>query len=129
MNKKVCKNCPIKGLCCYHSILVKDIDGKLYNIILKNQPCKYLDTERGDCLIYENRFKINPYCLPIEIAIRQNALPEKCLYVKKVKKYKMKYPKLDYVPANLDPLSIKKILWANNMDPGEFRKSYLPLMS
>ncbi len=131
MNEKFCKKCEIKGLCCYHSVLLRGKDGTRYNVILKNHPCKFLDIETRKCLIYDNRFILNPYCVEIEQAVRQQCLPGECLYLKlkKYEKYDKSHPKLDHIPAGVKLIDIKKYLWAENMEPAEFRKSYLPLLS
>lgn len=70
MLKNLCKKCKIRKYCCYQSVLAPSASGKMYNIILKNHPCKFLNPETSLCMVYENRFKLNPYCLTIKEAIK-----------------------------------------------------------
>lgn len=68
-----CLNCTVQGECCY------------WHIIIDNQPqkfalCPFLNKNTKLCTIYDNRFKINPYCRTIEQAKDQGTLPEECLY-------------------------------------------------
>jgi len=74
----LCNECPIKGLCCFHSYYIEELN---LNLILTNHHCQYLDTETMSCTIYENRFEINKNCKNIEDAKKEGALPIGCLYL------------------------------------------------
>lgn len=126
----LCKNCKdnIKKYCCYNSVIVIGESGKKYNIIIKTKPCKYLDIETLECLVYENRFKLNPYCLSIKEAIRQNALQKECLYVKDNKNYKGGITKIDYIPDDVPKHILLKLQAMEQMSPEEFRRMFLPLI-
>ena len=71
-----CSKCPVRGYCCYHSII---INGK--NVILTNHPCKYLDLKTMTCTIYPKRREINPDCMNIKEAKENGGLPKGCLYI------------------------------------------------
>ena len=126
----LCINCKKKHkkYCWYNSVIVVGKSGKKYNIIIKTKPCKFLDVKTLQCLGYENRFKLNPYCLPITEAIRQNALQKECLYVKDNEDYKGGITKIDYIPKDI-PKHVKLKLQAmEQMSPEEFRRMFLPLL-
>lgn len=114
--------------CCHYSMIIHSDNGKLYNIILKNQICKYLDKKSHKCLIYKNRLKVNPYCLTIEEGIRQYALPKECLYVKDNVEYKEKIPQIHELPDDItlaDKLILENL---ENMSHRDFMKNFLPLI-
>ena len=80
MNQKnLCKDCPkeVKGKCCFYNI---ELEG--YNIILRNQPCKYLNLKTMECSDYEHRLQINPYCHHSGDMYNFGGLPKGCLYLK-----------------------------------------------
>lgn len=58
-----CKRC---GKCCY---MLEEVDGKLKRH--DTLACQYLDKSTNTCMVYENRFMINPNCREI-IKIRVN---------------------------------------------------------
>ena len=126
--KNLCINCEIKGLCCYHSVIVVGKNGQRYNVILKSKPCQFLDLKTKKCLVYKNRYKVNPYCITIKEAIRQNALPVDCLYVKDNEEYKKNVPKIDYIPDDLPKHVLLKLQAMEQMSPEEFRRMFLPLI-
>jgi len=128
--KNLCNDCKpeIKKYCCYNSVVVVGESGQKYNVIIKTKPCKFLDTETLKCLVYENRFKLNPYCLSVKEAIRQKAFQKDCLYVKNNESYKDGITKIDYIPDDL-PKHVKlKIQAMEQMNPEEFRRMFLPLI-
>jgi len=75
-----CKKCPpdIKGLCCFHTVLIY---GESY--ILPKNPCKFYNKESKGCTEYRKRYKKNDNCQPIQRARKLRVLPEGCLYLKK----------------------------------------------
>lgn len=91
----LCMMCPddVRGLCCYTSGLYTD-NGKQYNIIYDKHSCPYLDKKAGLCTVFETRFTTRPQCLEIGKAIKHNALPADCLYVKNNRKYRERLPKV-----------------------------------
>ena len=76
-NKNHCDTCPtsIRSMCCWYSYY----DG-VDNFII--YPCEYLSKKTRRCLIYKNRFKINPKCLTVEKALIEGGFPKECPYVK-----------------------------------------------
>ena len=76
--KNLCENCPdgVRGFCCFYNVIIEG-----FNLILSNQHCKYLDTKTMKCKDYENRVKIQPYCLENDM-FNKGALPKGCLYIK-----------------------------------------------
>jgi len=123
-----CKKCKTIHHCCYHSTLVITDEGKMYNIVLKNHPCKFFNIENNKCLVYKNRYKLNPYCLRIKDAIRLNGLPADCLYVKNIKGYKEGMPKSLDIPDDLSDEQKKALERIEKMPKAEFRKRFLPLI-
>jgi len=71
--QNLCLKCPVRGKCCYHSILIEG-----FNVILDNFPCFYLNTNTNECRIYDkrNRFKS---CSPINL--NEGSVPKECLYL------------------------------------------------
>jgi len=65
----------VRGKCCYLSVKIGE-----YNIILEDQPCVYLDIEKGLCKHYEDRFKVK-HCRNGKAKFECGALPAKCLYL------------------------------------------------
>nr|BDI55204.1 MAG: putative zinc- or iron-chelating domain protein [uncultured archaeon] len=130
MPKNLCEICKgnIKKYCCYNSIIVIGESGKKYNIIIKTKPCKFLDTETLKCLVYKNRFKLNPYCLSIKEAKRQFALQKECLYVRDDESYKGGITKIDYIPDDVPKHILLKLQTMEQMRPEEFRRMFLPLI-
>ena len=128
--KNLCLQCSpeVKKYCCYNSVVVIGESGKKYNIIIKSKPCKYLDTKTLKCLVYKNRFKLNPYCLSVKEAIRQKALQKNCLYVKDDESYKNSITKIDYHPDDLPKHVLLKLQAMEQMRPEEFRRMFLPLI-
>lgn len=126
----LCRDCPsdIRGLCCYASVRIETPNKNLcvnkctahlrenceiakkgnlprkckkaYNIILINQPCKYLNLETNLCKIFDNRFFTNRGCQTIRNASKKKylALPVGCVYLRgrKKKKYDAYMPKIYY---------------------------------
>ncbi len=125
--KNLCKKCKIP-FCCHYSIIIHDNNGKLYNLILKNHICKYLDKKSNKCLIYKNRLKVNPYCLSIKEAKRQNGLPKECLYIKDDKIYQEKIPKIHDLPNNILDVDRRMLTRIESMTHREFMERFLPLI-
>jgi len=123
----LCEECKYP-YCCQYSIIIHDNDGKIYNLILKNHTCKYLDKDTHKCLIYENRLKVNPYCLSMKEAIRQHGLPKECLYVKDNKEYQEKIPKIHDLPNNILDVDRRMLMRIESMTHQEFMKRFLPLI-
>jgi len=129
LKRNLCKKCKIKKYCCYQSVLAAGESGKMYSIILKNQPCKFLDTKTSLCLSYKNRFKLNPYCLTVKEGIKQNAFHKDCLYIKAKKHYRGNpLPRIDYVPDDVLEHIKLRIKEVEEMNPSEFRRKFLPLI-
>jgi len=105
-----------------------DGDGKRFIILLKNHICKYLDKKTNKCLIYKNRFKVNPYCLSIKEGTRKSALPNECLYVKDNKIYQESIPKLHDLPNNVLDVNRRMLMRIEKMTHQEFMKRFLPLI-
>jgi uncharacterized cysteine cluster protein YcgN (CxxCxxCC family) len=128
--KNLCLQCSeeIKKYCCYNSVICVGESGQRYNIIIKNQPCKYLDTKTLKCLVYKNRLTLNPYCLSVKEAIKANAFQKDCLYVKDNENYKGGITKIDYHPDDLPKHVLLKLQAMEQMPPEEFRKMFLPLI-
>lgn len=110
--KNICKKCPegIRGLCCYYNIVIEG-----YNLILLNQPCKYLDLKTMRCKDFKHRTQINPYCLHGKEMFNKGCLPKGCLYLKDHPE-REKNPKIDIheVIDKLSPQSIMKWnVWNN----------------
>lgn len=133
MKHNLCKKCKYP-YCCHYSILIHTKTGKLYNLILKNHICKYLDKNatnartKGSCLIFKNRFKVNPYCLTIKEAIRQFGLPKECLYVKDNIKYQNNIPKLVDLPDDITDTDKEAFEKIEQLTQQEFTKKFLPLI-
>jgi len=102
------------GKCCFYNI---ELEG--YNVILSNQPCKYLDRDTMKCKIYKNRFKINPYCLHSEDEnmFNKGSLPKGCLFLEKHPE-REKNPKIDIreIADNLSHQSIMIYNMVNNIE-------------
>ena len=128
--KNLCLQCneEIKKYCCYNSVIVVGESGKRYNVIIKTKPCKFLDTKTLKCLVFENRFKLNPYCLSVKEAIKANAFQKGCLYVKDDKSYKEGITKIDYYPDDLPKHVLFKLQAMEQMRGEEFRRMFLPLI-
>lgn len=128
--KNLCLQCSdkTKKYCCYNSVIVIGESGQVYNIIIKNQPCKFLDTETLKCLTFKNRFKLNPYCLTVKEAIKAKAFQKDCLYVKDNKNYEEGITKIDYYPDDLPKHVLLKLQAMEQMDGTEFRRMFLPLI-
>lgn len=120
-----CLSCPdsIRGLCCYYSVIIRK--GKIiYNIILPNHPCPFLDLDTKLCTIYEERFEINPYCESIKDAIKHNGLPKGCKYLKETNKKTI--PRQPFEPKKL-PNDIRRyVVMMNNRSQQEIIKQYRP---
>ncbi len=73
--------CAVRGQCCYFNIEIKG-----YNVILDNQPCKFLNKKTGLCIDYKNRKKNFKYCTGEENdeMFDVGALPEECLILIKL---------------------------------------------
>jgi len=77
-SKNLCDKCHyIRGLCCFYNTILEG-----YNVILSNQPCKFLDTKTMNCTVYEHRYERQPLCLSIEKSYNTGGLPKGCLYLK-----------------------------------------------
>lgn len=72
-DNEICKNCPIRGKCCYLSIIIEG-----YNIHLPSHPCKFLDLEEKLCTVYDDRFARNKYCVTMEQGKQRGYLPKDC---------------------------------------------------
>lgn len=72
----LCKNCLIRGKCCYFSILIEN-----HNILLPNHPCKFLDLEKLECTVHSTRFTRNKFCLTVEQGKQRGCLPIECPYL------------------------------------------------
>jgi len=118
----LCGMCPekVRGLCCFTSYIYEDSDKK-YNIILDRHPCKYLDQKTKLCTVFERRFNLDKVCLEIGKAIKHNALPADCLYVKNNKKYREKLPKVLFSQVK-DQL--KEILEVKDEKTGKLMGTY-----
>lgn len=70
----LCKQC---GRCCYEKL--EDGRGK---IIYTQTPCEYLDVDSCRCIIFEQRFIINPSCIKLtpELVATLPWLPPDCGY-------------------------------------------------
>ena len=73
--ESLCDHC---GLCCLHSVQ----DGKTGKIKLLAIACQHLDTSTCRCMIYKDRFKIQPDCknLSQKTFRRIKKLPYTCAY-------------------------------------------------
>ena len=73
--ESLCDGC---GICCLEKS--QDIDSG--EIKVSSVPCEYLDTENCRCIIYENRFLIDPDCIKITPHnVKQITwLPDTCAY-------------------------------------------------
>ena len=71
-----CNQCPssLRGMCCWLS----HYDGVDNFIVF---PCKYLSKKTRRCTVYKKRFEINKWCLSLNKALEQGALPKACPYV------------------------------------------------
>ena len=69
----LCLECPdhIRGTCCTAT--------KTIGSITFSERCNFL-TEEGWCGIYEDRHKINEFCLTAKQMIKDGLCPEGCLY-------------------------------------------------
>ncbi|MDC7126875.1 MAG: YkgJ family cysteine cluster protein [Spirochaetales bacterium] len=98
--ESICLGC---GQCCCEKIPVKllrkskrrragNLAVNRRYVIDFSSPCCYLDIERGDCLIYEQRFKVCKSCVPMTIfhAFFADYLPPDCGYVKKFRFWRKK---------------------------------------
>jgi uncharacterized cysteine cluster protein YcgN (CxxCxxCC family) len=74
-NTNLCIDCPNPGVCCYFAAMVH---GKQ---VKTDHPCPYLDTEAGECTIYNQRRR-NPECLGLDEMIKEGTVPKWCPYVK-----------------------------------------------
>lgn len=70
----LCKRC---GRCCYEKL--EDGRGR---IIHTGTPCEYLDVDSCRCMIFEQRFTINPSCIKLtpELVETLHWLPSDCGY-------------------------------------------------
>jgi uncharacterized cysteine cluster protein YcgN (CxxCxxCC family) len=73
--ESLCDHC---GICCLEKY--QDIDTG--EISVSSVPCEYLDTENCQCIIYENRFLLDPECLKItpDNVKQITWLPDTCAY-------------------------------------------------
>ena len=72
----LCRGC---GSCCFEKI--EDEQGTIF---YTQTPCRYLDVVSRQCLIYDNRFTINPECVKLtaELVPILRWLPRDCGYLK-----------------------------------------------
>lgn len=106
----LCDKCPdgVRGYCCFYNI---ELEG--HNLILLNQPCKFLDIDTMRCTIYEKRKELNPLCLSIDDGsiVDTGSLPKGCLYLKECPELE-KNPKVDPREV-IDTLSPKSVIEYN----------------
>lgn len=125
MRTKKCFSCPdsIKGLCCYHSLLIRT-PFQVYNIVLTNHPCIFLDTDTNECTIYERRYELNPYCNTVEEAIAKNALPKECVYLNGT--HRETIPKQPFIPDDLPKWIFERVEELNNLPKKRIVEIYQP---
>lgn len=108
----LCDKCPadIKGKCCYFNV---QLEG--FNVILSEQPCKYLDKKTKLCTIYKKRHTI-PWCMNESNMYEKGGLPKGCLYLKGHPERDIN-PKIDIleIADRLSPQSILKYNIFNNI--------------
>lgn len=74
-----CRRC---GRCCYEKI---EHDGRVF---YTETPCDYLDLETRECLIFSERHKLKPECMPLTPeTIGRGILPQDCPYVADINNY------------------------------------------
>jgi len=121
-HRNLCKKCPdnIKGLCCHISEVIEG-----YNIILPNQPCKFLNLETKTCTVHKERFKKNKRCTPIKAAIRDGGYPHGCRYLKHNYNLVKVPPKIHYetVKDNLSTIG-KQTFELMNTSPQKYIIKY-----
>lgn len=89
----ICLGC---GQCCCEKVparLIKKKARRIPGVVSVNnkfyidysRPCSFLDIETGDCLVYNQRFKVCKNCVPMTIfhALFADYLPDDCAYVRK----------------------------------------------
>lgn len=122
-SKNLCDRCRyIRGLCCFYNVELKGKDDQIFNVILSNQHCKFLDTKTMNCTVYEHRYERQPICLPIEKSYNTGGLPKGCLYLKGHPERESN-PKVE-IRTIIENLSTKNIMeynvWNNILDIEQF---------
>jgi uncharacterized cysteine cluster protein YcgN (CxxCxxCC family) len=81
--ESLCTQC---GLCCHAKIGLLDGTSLIHPRVI----CKYQNEKSGICIIYNERFKINPKCNSLkQIMERDGILPEGCPFIKLRPGYKV----------------------------------------
>lgn len=87
----ICKKCAIRGKCCYLSIIIEG-----YNIHLPNHPCRFLDLDKRECTVYDDRFAHNKYCVTMEQGKQRGYLPKDCPHLKDCSERQLRMAVVDY---------------------------------
>ncbi len=86
-DENLCRRC---GRCCCRKFLLGEY---VYHTPFH---CQYLDLETRLCTVYERRFEVNPYCLPVERAMERGIFPADCPYVAGREDYRAPVENLDF---------------------------------
>ena len=111
-HEALCRRC---GQSCHFAVPVNGLP-----VVVDDLHCRFLERESGGkfkCSVYQNRFKMAPWCQTVDHALREGFLAQDCPYTLKTPGYRGKTRLHPRLLAKVEP-EIRNHILANGLPAG-----------